>query len=132
MGSDGSKGGTITEKGGTGGGAVGAGLANTGILLLTNCTLAGNIALGGTGGTGGTPSLGLAGVGGLGGSAHGASVSQDSGSAVMTSCTISSNESIGGSGGTGGGGTLGPGSGNSGGVFSAGSVEVQNCIIGGN
>lgn len=130
-GSDGSKGGPATEKGGTGGAAFGAGLANTGVLFLTNCTLAENVAIAGAGGTGGKPSLGFGGAGGLGGSAHGAGVSQDSGTATMTSCTISGNQSIAGNGGAGagGGGTLGPGGANSGGVFSAGNVQLQNCLI---
>ncbi|HEX4350008.1 MAG TPA: choice-of-anchor Q domain-containing protein, partial [Verrucomicrobiae bacterium] len=128
------KGGLSTEKGGTGGAAFGAGLANAGILLLTNCTLSENIAGGGTGGDGGKPTTGRGGDGGLGGSAHGASVSQDSGSAIITSCTISGNQSLAGSGGVGatGGGTLGPGGANSGGVFSAGNVQVENCIMAGN
>jgi hypothetical protein len=54
---------------------------------------------------------------------------------MFTSCTISGNQSIAGSGGAGGGsgrfvgGTFGPGGATSGGVFSAGNVQIQNCIV---
>jgi hypothetical protein len=127
--------GSTGDTGGTGGTALGAGLANVGILLSTNCTLSGNIAHGGTGGTGGTSSLGIGAAGGLGGSAHGASMSQDSGGVSLTSCTISGNQSVAGSGGAGGGSggrTGGSGGANSGGLFSAGSFQLQNCLIAAN
>jgi hypothetical protein len=131
--------GSSGATGGTGGAAFGAGLANAGSTTLINCTLAGNIANAGQGGTGGHGNLrGQGGIGGLGGTAHAAGLSPDSGSATLTSCTISSNLSAAGSAGFGGiggnlkAGTLGPGSANSGGLFSAGNVQVQNTIIAGN
>ena len=126
-------------SGGTGGAAFGAGLASAGITTLTNCTLAGNNATAGQGGTGGSsPTYNSGGTGGLGGTAHGAGFSADSGSPTLTSCTISSNFSVVGSGGYGGneggfgGDTFGPGSANSGGLFSAGNVQLQNTLIAGN
>jgi len=125
------------EPGGTGGAAFGGGVANVGILTLTNCTLAGNAVLAGPGGPGGASQVGpFPGTGGMGGSAHGAGLSVDSGSATLTSCTLSSNLSMfgkgSGSSGFFGGGTLGPGSGTSGGLFAAGNVQVENCLIAGN
>ena len=124
------------EPGGTGGVASGGALANAGTATLINCTFAGNGTTGGTGGHGGANQEGgTSGEGGVGGSAHGGGINVVSGSLTMASCTVSSNFSLPGSGGgfSGfGGGTYGPGSANCGGLFIAGTVPIQNCLIAGN
>jgi hypothetical protein len=126
--------------GGSGGMALGGAIYNTGTLVLSNCTLAGNQALGGLAGVGGTNGLGPAGnpgSGGSGGAAFGGAV-YNLGSATFINCTINQSLASGADSQPGGGpplgsgdGAIGPvgGIGEGGGIFSQGTVSFVNCTF---
>ncbi|MDB6112708.1 MAG: Cna domain protein [Pedosphaera sp.] len=86
---------------GNGGNGYGGGVYNQGILLLTNCTFAGNKAIGGNGGVGGTNGSGslesYAGAGGAGAIGAGAGVyNVGAGIVSVVNCTFDDNSTVGG------------------------------------
>lgn len=107
-GGESSEGGTnpsgLGQGGPRGGDALGAGVANTGSLSVTNSTFYKNSAIGGTGGDGG-PGGAKGGAGGAGGSAIGGGI-YNSGSIIVVNCTFSKGDASGGDSGVGGSGAV--------------------------
>jgi len=129
---------------------IGGCIFNQGILVASNCTFAGNNALGTNGvagasgqtnsanGGGGAP--GRSGIAGLGGAIY----NTNSGLVILTGCSFITNSAkggSGGSGGTGGGGEIAGGDGGSGGsgaagyggaIYNLGHVSLTNCTFSNN
>jgi len=125
-GGDASEGGTnpsgVGQAGPRGGDALGAGLANTGSLSVTNCTFYQNSASGGTGGDGGEGGV-KGGTGGAGGSAIGGGI-YNSGSITVVNCTFSKGDASGGDNGSGGSGATGGKNGKLGASFGGNIANV--------
>ena len=132
-------------NGGNGGSAHGGAIYNSGVLLLTNCTFAGNSLLAGAGGAPGTAGSGASssnpGAGGAGGSVAGAAVyNATNGVLNIVNCVFYQNSATGGTSataGVGGSGNTGlpgaTGGGASGGaVASDGQSTVVNTTFYGN
>lgn len=130
-------------NGGNGGNAFGGAIYNAGALVLTNCTLSGNGAIGANGGTGGTNGSGSfanPGNGGAGGLGSGGAI-YNVGFASVSACTFNLNFSFGGNSESAGainGNNAQNGSagavGRGGAIFNAdgGTYETTNCTISGN
>lgn len=107
-GGDGADGGAastgIGQAGRSGGNAFGAGIANAGVISVTNSTFFENIAVGGAGGSGG--SGGRAGNGGAGGNAVGGGI-YNTGTVWVVSCSFSKGSAAGGTNGAPGTGIAG-------------------------
>ena len=128
-------------NGGNGGIGYGGAIYNLGKLLLSNCTFAGNSAIGGSGGQGGTNGTGGAnnpGTGGLGAIGAGAGIYNATGaSAHITNCTFNNNFCLGGSSqaagppaGNGNGSTGPTGAfAEGGGIFNLGTSKLANCTF---
>jgi len=94
--------------GGTGGGANGGALCNSGNLVASNNTFSQNAAIGGQGGLGGfeeNTSAYPGGPGGAGGASAGGAVCCLGGSSILVNDTFWSNSAVGGAGGNGGAGS---------------------------
>jgi uncharacterized repeat protein (TIGR01451 family) len=125
--------------GGIGNNGAGGGLyVAAGSVSLTNDTLSGNQALGGTGGYGGFGER-YAGNGGIGGNGTGGGLFLAAGSATLTNDTLSGNQALGGMGGSGGSAVGTPGIGGIGGngtggglYLAAGSATLTNDTLSGN
>jgi len=125
--------------GGAGSPAYGGAIYNLGTLVVSNCTLSGNTAVGGNGGTGGTGgtgfTAGLPGAGGAGGAASGAGI-YSSNLVKVINCTLSGNTATAGTGATGGvnpngNGLKGLPGGSSlgGGLCNLGTGALTNCTL---
>ena len=125
-GGDASEGGTnpsgVGQSGPRGGDALGAGIANTGLLSITNCTFYQNSATGGDGGDGGLGGV-KGGAGGAGGSAIGGGL-YNSGTIVVVNCTFSNGDATGGTNGSGGSGAIAGRNGKAGGNFGGNIANV--------
>ena len=97
-------------NGGNGGVGYGGAIYNLGTVLLSNCSIAGNIAVGGAGGVGGTngsgPFASYPGAGGAGGAGAGAGI-YNAGNATIVNTTLNQNIALGGTSQTSGGGPTG-------------------------
>jgi hypothetical protein len=126
QGGDASTGGTnpsgIGQTGPRGGDALGAGVANTGSLSITNSTFYQNSASGGAGGDGGVGGV-KGGAGGGGGNAIGGGV-YNSGSITVVNCTFSKGDASGGDSGAGGSGVTVGKNGKAGGNFGGNIANV--------
>ena len=125
-GGDASAGGTsgsgVGQAGPRGGDALGAGVANLGMLGVTNSTFYQNSATGGDGGDGGDGGV-KGGVGGAGGSAIGGGI-YNAGSILVVNCTFSKGDATGGSNGSGGAGATGGKNGKPGANFGGNIANV--------
>jgi hypothetical protein len=126
QGGDASEGGTnpsgVGQAGPRGGDALGAGLANTGSLTITNSTFYQNDASGGAGGDGGVGGV-KGGAGGAGGSAIGGGI-YNSGKITVVNCTFSKGDASGGDSGVGGSGASGGKNGKAGANFGGNIANV--------
>ena len=108
MGGTSGSGGTYASGSGragrNGGNALGGGIDNLGLMVLTNCTFSANNAIGGTGGAGGDGG-GRGGGGGIGGNATGGGI-YNTGTVSVVSCTFSKGGAFGGTNGLGGAGIV--------------------------
>jgi hypothetical protein len=110
------------QSGPRGGDALGAGVANTGLLSITNCTFYQNSATGGDGGDGGVGGV-KGGAGGAGGSAIGGGL-YNSGTITVVNCTFSKGDATGGISGSGGSGAIAGKNGRAGGNFGGNVANV--------
>jgi hypothetical protein len=141
--------GGVGQNGGPGLPAQGGGIYNSGTLTLSNCWIAGCMAVGGNGGRGGDNPIGAAfvpGTGGAGGEADGGGIYNAAGypptTLSLVGCTLSGNQAISGNGGAGGnnlnaavaesGGTGGAGADSYGGGILSGGPVLTNCTLSGN
>ena len=111
-------------NGSTGGGAYGGAVFNNSTLVMKNCCITGNQAIGGNGGFGSF-------AGGAAGAALGAGVC-NSGTLILTNCTFATNVATGGTGGSIAGNIGGPGAGGNGegaGLYNAGPSVVMSCTV---
>jgi hypothetical protein len=143
MGTAGTDGG-VGQDGQAGGDAVGGAILDTGgnnFLILSNCWLTDNAAIGGPGGRGGDAgSTAHAGNGGDGGVAGGGAVYMTGHSVSNVCCTYSQNRAVGGRGGDGGDSanpSVAGGNGGAGGAASSGALNADvsfdyNCTFSGN
>ena len=128
-------------NGGNGGLAQGGAIYNLGTLVLSNCSVAGNTAVGGAGGVGGTngsgPFASYPGAGGAGGAVAGAGI-YNAGNATIVNTTLNQNTALGGTSQTGGGPSGssqngGPGANggasSGGGVYNIGTNSLLNCTF---
>jgi hypothetical protein len=121
-----------TDTGSAGGDAWGGGIAinSSATLILQDCLVTRNRAVGGRGGSGRNSEVdGFA--GGHGGNAYGGAI-YNHGVLVLTNCTVSGNTAQGGDGGAGGGGNFGDGgNGGAGGFVEGGAIYNQGfCPLG--
>jgi len=126
QGGDASTGGTspsgFGQAGPRGGNALGAGVANTGLLGVTNSTFYQDSATGGAGGDGGGGGV-KGGAGGAGGSAIGGGI-YNAGTITVVNCTFSKSDATGGDSGTGGTGSIGGRNGKAGASFGGNIANV--------
>jgi hypothetical protein len=142
---DGGNGQSGTTGGNVSGGAIWDNGGGSDALILSNCWLTGNEALGGRGGNGGPNPIGAAftpGKGGTGGVAWGGAVAVGGNNLQNYFCTYSCNRAVAGSGGDGGtnfnpsvavaGGAGGSGGTSAGGAFTGNFTTNVNCTFSGN
>ncbi len=120
----------VTAGGGGAGKGTGGGIQIAGgSVWMTNCTVSGNIAIGGQGGDN---SQNDGGGGGGGGEGSGAGIFVSNGTLTLVNVTVARNHAIGGLGGagSGGGGNGGDGTSRGGGIFTEnGTVRLLNSLI---
>jgi hypothetical protein len=125
-GGDSSEGGTTIsgfgQAGPRGGDALGAGVANAGLLFVTNSTFFQNHATGGAGGDGGPGGV-KGGAGGAGGNATGGGL-YNAGTVTVVNCTFSKGDAAGGDSGSAGSGATAGKNGKVGGKFGGNIANV--------